>query len=95
MAGISQNFFNIAYSYVDGDYFVEASAIKNSISGILGFLMSLAASALLDHIQKNGNMLFGIHVYGQQVLSVISFVLALAAILFNKFVIQKQKVMIQ
>ena len=94
-AGTSQNFFSIAYSYVDGDYFVEASAIKNSISGILGFAASIGASALLDYIQNNGNMLFGIHVYGQQVLSAISFAFVLAAILFNHFVIRKQKIIIQ
>ena len=94
-AGTSQNFFSIAYSYVDGDYFVEASAIKNSISGILGFAASIGASALLDYIQNNGNMLFGIHIYGQQVLSAISFAFVLAAILFNHFVIRKQKIIIQ
>ena len=94
-AGTSQNFFSIAYSYVDAEYFVEASAIKNSISGILGFVASIGASALLDNIQKNGNTFLGFHVYGQQVLSAISFVLVLIAILFNHFVIQKQKIMIQ
>lgn len=95
MAGINQNFINIVYSYVDSEYFVEASAIKNSIGGICGFTASIVASRLLNYIQSNGNMLFGIHVYGQQVLSSISFILLVVAILFNHFVIQKQKVMIQ
>ena len=95
ISGINQNFINIVYSYVDSDFFVEASAIKNSIGGLCGFIASLAASRLLSYVQSNGNMLFGIHVYGQQVLSLISLVLMIVAILFNRFVIQKQKVMIQ
>ena len=95
IAGVSQNFFNMTYSYVDSEYFVEASAIRSSIGGVCGFGASLLASLLLEHIQSNGNMLFGIHIYGQQVLSLISFALMLIAVLFTHFVIRKQKVMIQ
>jgi uncharacterized membrane protein YesL len=43
------------------DYFAEASAIKNSIGGIFGFVGSLLAGKLLALIQYNGNMLFGIN----------------------------------
>lgn len=95
IAGINQNFFNMTYSYVDSEYFVEASAIKSSIGGLCGFGASVLASRLLDYVQANGNTLFGITVYGQQLLSLISFVLIVIAILFNHFVISKQKIMIQ
>jgi len=95
IAGVAQNFFNMTYSYVDSKYYVEGSAIKNSIGGLFGFGASLAASQLLEYIQSNGNTLFGIPVYGQQVLSLISLMFMLAAILFAHFVIGKQKVMIQ
>jgi Na+/melibiose symporter-like transporter len=95
LAGVSQNLFNITYSYVESEYFVQASALKNSIGGIFGFCASLLAGALLNYIQSNGNMLFGIHVYGQQVLALISFVLTVIAMLFTHFVIEKQKVMVQ
>ena len=94
-AGTSQNLLNISYSYVDSRYFVQATAIKSSISGLCGFGASVLAGRLLSHIQQNGNTLFGIPVYGQQVLSAISLVLMVAAILFCKFVIEKQKVMLQ
>ena len=80
---------------MDSEYFVQASAIKNSIGGICGFGASLAAGKLLEVIQANGNMLFGIPVHGQQVLSAISFVLLIIAVLFTRFVIGRQKVMIQ
>lgn len=94
-AGVSANMVNMTYSYVDSKYFVQASAIKNSIGGVCGFLASLGAGKLLDLVQKNGNRIFGIPMYGQQLLSLISLVLVVAAILYTKLVIQKQKVMIQ
>ena len=95
MAGLNQNLMNITYSYVDSRYFVQASALKNSIGGLCGFGASLLASRLLAFVQKNGNMLFGLHVYGQQVLAVISALLFVAAILFTHLVIDKQRVMKQ
>ena len=95
MAGLNQNMYSVTYSYVDTRYFVQAAAIKNSIGGLCGFAASLLASRLLTYIQENGNMLFGIRIYGQQVLSAISLAFLVAAILFTHFVIGKQKVMKQ
>ena len=95
MAGLNQNSFNITYSYVDSNYITEAMAIKNCIGGIFGFCASLVGSQILKHVQANGNTLFGVHVYGQQVLSGISFTLTIAALLLTVFVIGKQKIMKQ
>ena len=94
-AGISGNMINITYSYVDSRYFVQASAIKNSIGGICGFLSSLVGSRILKAIQNNGNRILGIPVYGQQFLAGITVVLLTAALLYNRFVISKQTVMKQ
>ncbi|MBQ9760323.1 MAG: MFS transporter [Clostridia bacterium] len=94
-AGMSVNLLNIVYSYVPAEYFVQASAIKNSIGGICGFLASIAAGTLLDYIQSQGNTFLGIHVYAQQVLSLISVILIVAAIVFTKLVMDKQKEMKQ
>ena len=94
-AGVGANLLNVTYSYVNEKYISEAMAIKNSISGICGFLASLAASALLANIQANGNTFLGIQVYGQQVLSAISFAIMVAAVVFTKLVIEKQKTMVQ
>lgn len=90
-AGTNANLINITYSYVDSRYFVQASAIKNSIGGIAGFIASLLGSKLLSYIQANGNMLFGVKVYGQQVLAMISSLLMLACVLYSHFVICRQK----
>lgn len=94
-AGLGQNFQNMTYSYVDSDYFAEASAIKNSIGGICGFAASLLAGKLLACIQANGNMLLGMPVYGQQVLAGISLAVVSTAVLFTRLVIRKQQVRVQ
>jgi len=95
MAGTNQNSFNITYSYVDSKYITQAMAIKNSIGGICGFCASIIAGRILAWIQENDNTIFGIHVYGQQILSAISFCIVFVAIIFTKNVIGKQKVMLQ
>ena len=98
MAGVSGNITNITYSYVDSRYFAEASAIKNSVAGLFGFGASLLGGWILDLIQSNQAEIaevVGFTIYGQQVLSAISFVLFIITILFTHFVVSKQKVMIQ
>lgn len=94
-AGISGNMINMTYSYVDYKYFVQATAINNSIGGVCGFLAALGAGKLLSVIQANGNMLFGVHVYGQQVLAGISLALTVVCMIYNHFVVGKQRVMKQ
>lgn len=89
-AGTAQNLMNIVYSYVDTKYFVQASAIKYSISGLCGFLASVLGSRILGAVQANGNMLFGVPMYGQQLLSGISLVIVLICLVFAKLVMEKQ-----
>lgn len=95
VAGTNMNSFNITYNYVDSKYISQAMAIKNSIGGIAGFLASLVASRILTLVQNNGNLIFGVHIYGQQILSLISFVIMAIAILFIKFKIEKEKIIVQ
>ena len=94
-AGLNQNSFNIAYSYVDSNYITEALAIKNCIGGLCGFGASLIGSRILKYVQSNGNSIFGIELYGQQLLGGISFVLVLVALAVMVFVVGRQKVMKQ
>ncbi len=91
-AGTGQNMMNIIYSYVDSRYFVEASAIKNSVSGLCGFGASLLGGVILDAVQKNGNQIFGISLYGQQLLSAISALILLVGILFVSRVLEKRPI---
>lgn len=91
-AGTSQNMMNMVYSYVDSKYFVQASAIKYSVSGLCGFGASMLGSRILSAVQSSGNTFLGILLYGQQLLSAISLVIVIVAILFVKFVLEKQKI---
>ena len=94
-AGTSANLINIIYNFVDERFFVQAIALKNSIAGLFGFLISLLAGRLLAYIQENGNSFLGLHVYGQQVLSVISILFLIGSIALLHFVIAKQHRRIQ
>ena len=95
VGGTNYNSYNIVYSYVDSKYIVHAMAIKNCIGGLCGFAASVIGGKILDMIQKNGNMIFGIHLYGQQLLSFISLCITVVAIVYINKVIAKQKIMIQ
>lgn len=94
-AGTNANSFNIAYSYVDSKYISQAMAIKNSIGGVLGFGVSILAGRVLELVQANNNTVLGFHVYGQQILAGISFVIVVISIVFINKVIVKQEVKIQ
>jgi len=95
IAGTNANKFNITYSYVKNEYIVHAMAIQNCISGVCGFCATLIGSYILSFIQNKGNILFGISLYGQQVLSLISLMIAIFAIIFDRTVVEKQKVILQ
>ena len=95
VAGTNANKFNITYSYVKSEYIAQAMAIQNCISGVLGFCATLMGSYVLSHIQNNGNILFGIPVYGQQVLSAISLIIVLCCIVYDRVVVEKQETMLQ
>jgi len=96
LAGTNQNGLNMAYNYVPADCFIQASAIKSSVCGILGFLSSVVASKILAAVQENGNVVFGIEgIYGQQVLGLISFIIFVGTFFYIRFVVEKQEVLKQ
>ena len=71
-AGTNQNSYNIVYSYVVSKYIIQAMAIKNCIGGLFGFAASIFVGKIFGPVQANNNIIFGIHIYGQQMLSAIS-----------------------
>ena len=94
-AGVVQNTNNIAYSYVEAEFISQAMAFRSAISGIVGFLGALLGAKILEVVQANGNMFFGIHMYGQQLMAVLSFLCIVVALLIIHFVIAKNKITIQ
>ena len=91
LAGTNQNNYNMTYCYTEEDYVVHGLAVNDGLRGVVGFLSSLVGSRVVSAVQKNGNALFGLPVYGQQILSAFSLLLTLAAIVFNKAVVGRQK----
>ncbi len=92
MAGINSGIMNILFDYVPHEQRSAALGISNSICGIVSFLASVVGGAILEKVQNgsSGKMLridvWGLNVkmYGQQVLSLLSFLICVALIVYVK-----------
>lgn len=89
MAGINSATINLYYDYVDKDKITRAMAIKTSLAGVTGFLATLAVSPIVSAIQANGNQIFGMTIYAQQLLSLVSSFIIVGIILYLIFVVKK------
>ena len=81
-AGIDNCEMNLAYQMVKEEQRTAALALRMTISGLVGFLTTLAISPLVSYIQNNGNQFFGLHVYAQQVVSAISVFVVILILLY-------------
>lgn len=90
-AGTSQNLLNITYAYVPEKYFVHATVIKSSVSGVVGFCATLVSGRILSAVQSNGNTFLGMHVYSQQLLSAISLAVTLITLVYMAVSSRKMK----
>lgn len=91
MAGINSATINLIYDYVGAEERTSALALNGTLSGFAGFFTTLAVSPLVSHIQKNGNTLFGIHIYAQQAVSVIAVLLLICIIIYLNTAVKKTK----
>ncbi len=91
MGGINSALINLCYDYVEEEKRADALAISLAIAGVFGFFSTLAVSPLVSHIQEGGNMLFGVPVYAQQVLSAIAFLATILTMLYVSFSLIKLK----
>lgn len=82
MAGINSATINLIYDYVDKEKRTGALALKSTICGFAGFFTTLIVSPLVSYVQKNGNRLFGINIYAQQIVSVISAILLVVLLVY-------------
>lgn len=88
-AGSYQNSFNIGYTLLPPEYMTQAGAIKSVVSGLCSFGSAVLAGKILNYIQMEGNMIFGIHIYGQQFLAIIASIFKITAILIFHFTVIK------
>ena len=89
LAGISNCSINLIYDYVANKKIIGALALRGVFSGVFSFLTTFVTSFLVEKIQANGNCLFGINVYAQQVVSAIGAVVAVLSIIYINTVLKK------
>lgn len=89
-AGLNSAKFNLVFDYIPTEERSDAIAISQAISGVVGFLTTLAASALVTLIQNNQNTFLGIPVYAQQVCSLIAFITTILVYLYTTGIIMKK-----
>lgn len=91
MAGINSSIINLMFDYVEEGQRVNALAINQTFYGLAGFLTTLALSPVLALIQKNGNRIFGMTVYAQQLFSAFSMIITLILLVYVLKVVNKIK----
>ncbi len=91
MGGINSALINLVFDMVPQEMRSNGLALSQSLSGVVGFCMTLAVSGLVSMIQGNGNEFLGVNVYAQQVTSAIAFIFTCLAVLYVIFVIRKKK----
>ena len=67
------------------------AAVTGAVGGLVGFASSLVGGRILSAVQSHGNRIFGVTVYGQQVLLGLSCLLTAAALVYTGRVVEKQK----
>ena len=88
MAGTNSAMTNMIYEYVDERNRSSALAINWAVAGTAGFLVTCQMSPVVDLIQHNGNMLFGVTMYPAQFVSGVAFVITavLIAYVYHAFI---------
>ena len=88
-AGINSGTMNVIFECADRERRVESLALSYAVCGLSGFFSTLATSPLVSYIQKNGNKIFGISAYAQQVVSLIAAALMVCVIIYLNTVMRK------
>ena len=91
MGGINSAQINLIFDYVNPYQRSDALAIKQTIYGICGFVATLVFTPLFNYIQGTGNNIFGMHIYPQQLLSAVAFVLTILLIIYIDKIILRIK----
>ena len=89
MGGLNSALINLIYDYVDVEKRADSLAITQAFAGLTGFLTTLAVSPFVAYVQGNDNTLFGLHIYAQQALSLLSLVLTMVTIFYVRLVVMK------
>ena len=75
MAGINSGLMNVIFDYTLPEDRAPSLGIKSALGGICGFLSSFLGGYIVHVTQSCGNRIGGNIIYGQQILSAITFFL--------------------
>ena len=84
MGGISSALINLIFDYVAVEDRADSLAVSQALAGVTGFLTTIAVSPLISYIQNNGNKLFGLPIYAQQLVTIIALIFMILAILYTR-----------
>ncbi|MBQ9131207.1 MAG: MFS transporter [Clostridia bacterium] len=91
MGGTNSGRMNLCFDYVAHEDRRYILGIKSTVSGLVGFGVSLLAAVLVENIEKNGNTLFGLSIYPQQVLFAATALMLTALVVFFLPRLEKKK----
>ena len=90
-AGTNSARVNLCLDYVSHEDRRYILGVKNAISGISDFAITLLVSLLVQYIESNGNQIFGMNIYAQQLLFFFNSILLCSLALFMIPILKRNK----
>ncbi len=90
-AGSNSGITNIVFDYAKPHLRTGAIGIKGTVGGLASVLATLVGAKIVDAVQANGNQVFGMNIYAQQILSFLACLVFASAVLYIRLVIMKLK----
>ena len=89
-AFIGVGLLGVQLDYIPHDKRISYMSINAAISGLTGFLASYAGGKILSYIQNNPLIIGNQNIYAQQVLNIMSCIIAVFLFFYIKFFLQKE-----
>jgi MFS family permease len=89
LGGINSALINMVFDYAPAEKRSDSLALTQTLAGITGFVTTLVVSPLVSFIQKNNNMVFGLNVYAQQLITAIALLFTLTMIIYTRKMLKK------
>ena len=89
--GVNSALTNLVFDYASLEDRAAAIGVSRAVAGVLGFFTTVAVSPFVAYVQENGNTLFGMSVYAQQVTSAFSAIVIFCGAIYAGKVLAKRK----
>ena len=90
MGGLNSALMNLIFDYAPIEIRADSLAVCQAGAGVVGFFTTLLFSPVISAVQNNGNKIFGVQVYAQQILATVALLLSVFAVFYvRKFLIKK------